>query len=215
MELFFVLLVLLVITRTFGEVAERIGQPALFFVVTTVVGYYAFPLGGRLLKHVKEKALDFSAMLIAALAFSVLAELLGIHFILGAFVAGVFFGQKTIDAITYEGVKNKVSGMTFGFLASVFFASIGLHLQPSALFEVPSVITLLVLFAFVGKLFGAGLAAYGVGLTATESVAVGIGMGARGAVELVIADTALGCLPRQRTDHQSWITCYRRWSLWP
>ena len=168
-----------------------LAKATLFFAVTIVIGYYAFPWGGRLLKHVKEKELDFSALLIVALAFSVLAEWLALHFILGAFVAGVFFGRKTIDATTYEGVKNKMSGMTFGFLAPVFFASIGLHLHMSALLEIPVFITFLVLFAFAGKLLGAGIAAYGVGLTATESVAVGIGMSARGAVELVIADIAL------------------------
>jgi Kef-type K+ transport system membrane component KefB len=47
------------------------------------------------------------------------------------------------------------------------------------------------LAAFVGKFVGAGLAARWVGLTRQEAAAVGAGMSARGAVELVIADIAL------------------------
>ena len=162
-----------------------------FFIVTLVVGFFAFPWGGKLLKQVKEKELDFSAMLIAALAFSVLAEMLGLHFILGSFVAGVFFGRKTIDDQTYESVRSKVSGITFGFLAPIFFASIGLNLKLSALTEIPLFLFLLIATAFLGKFLGAGVAAYASGLSRTEAAAVGVGMSARGAVELVLAGIAL------------------------
>lgn len=162
-----------------------------FFVVTLVIGFFAFPWGGKLLKQVKEKELDFSAMLIAALAFSVLAEFLGLHFILGSFVAGVFFGRKTIDEQTYERVRSKVSGITFGFLAPIFFASIGLNLKLGAFTEIPLFLLLLLVAAFLGKFVGAGLAAYASGLSRTEAAAVGVGMSARGAVELVLAGIAL------------------------
>ena len=162
-----------------------------FFLVTLVIGGFAFPWGGKFLKKVKEKELDFSAMLIAALAFAVLAEMLELHFILGAFVAGVFFGRKTVDEQTYESVKSKVSGITFGFLAPIFFASIGLNLSLGAFSEIPVFLILLIGAAFLGKFIGAGLSAYAFGLTATDAAAVGVGMSARGAVELVIADIAL------------------------
>lgn len=171
--------------------AALAGKIVIFFAVTAVIGFYAFPWGGKFLKHVKEKELDFSAMLIAALAFAVLAEALDLHFILGSFVAGVFFGRKTIDDQTYDGVRSKVSGMTFGFLAPIFFASIGLNLSLQAFTEIPAFLLLLVVTAFLGKLIGAGVAAYAFGLNRTEAAAVGIGMSARGAVELVIADIAL------------------------
>ena len=167
------------------------GKIVLFFAVTVVIGFFAFPWGGKLLKHVREKELDFSAMLIAALAFSVLAEALGLHFILGAFVAGVFFGRKTIDEQTYENVRSKVSGVTFGFLAPIFFASIGLNLSLSAFTEIPLFLFLLLVAAFLGKFIGAGFSAYVAGLSRTESAAVGVGMSARGAVELVLAEIAL------------------------
>lgn len=162
-----------------------------FFAVTVVVGFYAFPWGGKFLRQVKEKELDFSAMLIAGFAFAVLAEALGLHFILGSFVAGVFFGRKTVDARTYDSVRSKVSGTTFGFLAPIFFASIGLNLSLGAFTEIPLFLVLLIVMAFLGKLIGAGFAARAFGLPRGEAMAVGIGMSARGAVELVIADIAL------------------------
>lgn len=162
-----------------------------FFAITAVAGFYVFPRGGKLLKHLKEKELEFSAILVAGLAFAVLAEALDLHFIMGAFVAGVFFGRTTIDQGTYESVRSKVSGMTFGFLAPIFFASIGLHLNVDAFIEVPFFLVTLIIAAFAGKFLGSGLAAYIYGLPRTDAMAVGIGMSARGAVELVVANIAL------------------------
>ncbi len=162
----------------------------LFFAITVPVGYFIWPWGGQFMKNLKERELEFSAMLVGALAFSVLAELLGLHFILGAFVAGVFFGRSTIDDYSYEDVRNKVSGLTFGFLAPVFFASVGLNLNLSALSAIPGFLVILILAAFLGKLIGAGLAAYSCGHSKNESAVVGVGMSARGAVEIIIADIA-------------------------
>lgn len=163
----------------------------LFFAVTVLLGFLFFPWAGRLLTKFREKELDFSAMLIAALAYAVLAEMLELHFILGSFTAGLFFGGKNVDAMSYELVRSKVSAVTFGFLAPIFFASIGLNLSLGALFEIPLFLFWLIMAAFLGKFFGAGLCAYAVGLSRSDAAVVGVGMSARGAVELVIADIAL------------------------
>jgi Kef-type K+ transport system membrane component KefB len=162
-----------------------------FFVITITVGVFVFPLGGRFMRSVKQKELEFSALLVAALAFSVLAELLDLHFIVGAFMAGLFFGRKTIDEPAYDDVRNKTSAMTFGFLAPIFFASVGLQLDFAAVFVVPAFVAWLLIVAFLGKFIGAGVAARWVGLTRRDAAAVGVGMSARGAIELVIADIAL------------------------
>ena len=174
-----------------GEVAILGWKIIIFFGVTAFVGFVIYPRGGRLLKHVKEKELEISAVLIAALAFSVFADWLGLHFILGAFVAGAYFGRKTVDKRTYEDVRSKISAMTFGFLAPIFFASVGLNLDLSAVSEIPLFLGLLLIAAFAGKFLGAGGMAMASGMERGESAAVGIGMSARGAVELVIADIAL------------------------
>ena len=162
-----------------------------FFAVTIAVGIFVFPFGGKFMRSVKQKELEFSTLLVAALAFSVLAEVLDLHFIVGAFMAGLFFGPKTIGEASYDDVRNKTSAMTFGFLAPIFFASVGLHMDFSAVFEVPAFVVWLLIAAFAGKLLGAGVVALAIGLTRQEAAAVGVGMSARGAVELVIADIAL------------------------
>ncbi len=172
----------------FALLADKI---LLFFAVTAVVGLLVFPLGGRFIRHLRVHELELSAMLVAAFAFAVLAEALGLHFILGAFVAGLYFGRSTIDAQSYERVHNTVSAMTFGFLAPIFFASIGFALDFASVIEVPLFLVLLIIFAFAGKIAGSGVAARGFGFSRNEAFAIGIGMSPRGAVELVIAGIAL------------------------
>ncbi len=162
-----------------------------FFAITTAIGVYVFPLGGRFMRRIKQREFEFSALLVGALAFSVLAELLDLHFIVGAFMAGLFFGRKTIDEPAYDDVRSKTSAMTFGFLAPIFFASVGLNLDFSAVLVVPAFVAWLLVAAFAGKFIGAGVAAHWIGFTRQEAAAVGAGMSARGAVELVIADIAL------------------------
>ncbi|MCW8914754.1 MAG: cation:proton antiporter [Magnetovibrio sp.] len=162
-----------------------------FFAITILIGVYGFPKGAVLLKYIKEKEFDFSLILIAAFAFAVLAEVMGLHFILGPFVAGMFVGRRVLDKATYTAVKSKISATTLGFLAPVFFASVGLNLEISAFTEVPAFLGLLIVAAFVGKIVGAGAMARAANFNNRDSLAVGVGMSARGAVELVIADIAL------------------------
>jgi Kef-type K+ transport system membrane component KefB len=174
-----------------AEFALLSGKIILFFIITTIIGLFIFPWGGRLMHHLKAHELEISAVLVGAFAFAVLAEVLGLHFIVGAFVAGLYFGQKTIDMKSYERVRDAISAMTFGFLAPIFFASIGFNIEFTAVIEAPWFLGLLILCAFAGKVVGAGAAARGLGFSRNDSAAIGIGMSPRGAVELVIAGIAL------------------------
>lgn len=167
------------------------GEALIFFVIAILAGKTLFPLGGRLLKSLRSDEIDFTALLVVAFAFALLAELLELHFILGAFLAGLFFVNRTIDPPAYEAVKARVSGITIGFLAPIFFASIGMHFDITSAIATPLFVILLIVTAFLCKLIGAGIPALLLGFSFRESSAVGVGMSARGAVELIIADIAL------------------------
>ncbi len=174
-----------------ADIALMVGKVVLFFAFTGLVGLYVFPWGGRFMHLLKAQELEISAVLVGAFFFAVLAEFLDMHFIVGAFVAGLYFGQKTIDLKSYKRIKNAISAMTFGFLAPIFFAAIGFNLDFSALTEAPVFVTLLILIAFLGKIVGAGGAARLFGFSRRDAVNIGVGMSPRGAVELVIAGIAL------------------------
>ena len=173
------------------EIAVLIGKVSAFFAITWFIGMFVFPFGGRFMHMLQAQELEVSAVLVGAFFFAVLAELLSMHFIVGAFMAGLYFGKDTIDEKVYERVKDSVSAMTFGFLAPIFFASIGFHLNFSALMQVPMFVALLIGMAFLGKILGAGGAAKLYGFNNRDSMNIGIGMSPRGAVELVIAGIAL------------------------
>jgi len=168
-----------------------LGKVLLFFAITVPVGLFVFPVIGRYLKYARIPEVDFSMLLIEALAYAVLAEMLGLHFIMGAFMAGMFFHPGVVDRDVYERVEEQVSGITSGFLAPIFFMSVGFNLDLSALGSIPGFVVLLIVVALLSKLIGAGIPARLTGLDTQESVHVGVAMSGRGAVELVLAGVAL------------------------
>lgn len=174
------------------DIGVILGQIMLFFISVVIVGHFLLPRIGKLIyKYIKIDELEFSFLVIVALGFAVFAELLHVHFILGAFAAGLFFGRRTINEKVYQDVNKKISAISTGFFAPLFFASIGLHLDLSAITTVPVFLSLLIFVAFITKLVGASIPAYMIGLSKRNALAVGIAMSARGAVELIVADIAL------------------------
>ena len=167
------------------------GQIILFMAIVTAIGLYILPRLERVFHRSMSEEFEFSILLVVAFGFAVLAEALHMHFILGAFAAGLFFTKRTMDTDVFKGVQSRISGITTGFLAPVFFASIGLHLDVAAFTSIPLFLVVLIVAAVLCKLIGAGLPAYWIGLSRKDSLIVGVGMSGRGAVELIIADIAL------------------------
>jgi len=173
-------------------VAILMGKIGLFFLITIATGLYVLPyLLSIVSKRINIEESEVSFLLIVAFSFSVLAEALDLHFILGAFIAGLFFTKRKIKKSVYADVKNKIGGINSGFLAPIFFASIGLSLDLSAIINTPVFVIALIAIASVGKIFGAGVPAKLSGLSTRKSFFIGNAMNARGAVELIIADIAL------------------------
>ena len=131
-------------------------------------------------------AVELSALVIIALAYGLLAELLGMHWVLGAFMAGLFFEPARVGKGVHLEIRLVTTAITAGFLGPLFFASIGVKVDLSVVTGVPLFLLLLIVLAVSSKMLGAGLPALWSGLGRHEALAVGIGMSARGAVELVI-----------------------------
>jgi Kef-type K+ transport system membrane component KefB len=174
-----------------ASLALLAGKILLYFLIAYTIGRYVFPWVGRMLKTFHAQEFEFSALLVAALAYALLAEALGMHFIIGAFFAGLFFIRSTVDKEVYERIREGLNTFTHGLFGPIFFASIGLHLDLRAATDIPLMVILLIAIAFMGKLAGAGLPALWSGFSRREALGIGVGMSARGAVELVIADIAL------------------------
>ncbi len=169
-----------------------LGRPVLFFGIAVPVALYVVPFIDQRLPSAKSAELHFTVGICFGLAMAILSELLGLHFMIGAFVAGLLLSEWTIQSkVILEHMKEKVGGVTLGFLAPIFFVSIGLHLDLSAFSEALWFTISLLAVAIAGKVLGSGLLAKLAGVTWRESIAIGIGMNGRGAVELVVASVAL------------------------
>ncbi|MCF8882063.1 cation:proton antiporter [Erythrobacter sp. SN021] len=192
-----VLLALLVGAITMGSVPGIeamiwvVGKAALFFLIAGTTGYFAASRIADFVARLRVPASEFSALLLLALAFSGLAEMLGLDFILGPFVAGLFFDAKNLGAARFARLKATTSDMTLGLFAPLFFVSIGIRADFAALTVMPGFVISLIVIALLGKVLGAGVPAWLSGLTRKEALGVGIGMSGRGAVELVIVSIAL------------------------
>lgn len=168
-----------------------IGKILLFFAVTVPAGKYLLPMLIKWSNRSRIPAPDFSVLLIMAFGFAFFAEILGMDFILGPFMAGLFFEPDSIGETSYSRVKQSIQTATDGLLAPLFFASIGARIDLSAITAVPLFLAVLLAIAFLGKLIGAGIPARLAGLPARDAAAVGVGLSGRGAVELIIASIAL------------------------
>lgn len=162
-----------------------------FFAIVIILGRNIMPKLAAFVPQILTEETEFSLLLILGLAYALLAELLGLHFILGAFMAALFFTRRLFGSKSYKDVRNKVNAISSGFLAPIFFASIGLHLDLTAIVQIPVFVFLLVALAIFSKLIGAGVTARLLGSSRSEAASIGISMSARGAVELIIAEVAL------------------------
>jgi Kef-type K+ transport system membrane component KefB len=114
-------------------------------------------------------------------------ESIGIHAIFGSFVVGIALGDSIhLSRKTKELIHDFVSNI----FAPLFFVSIGLKVNFIQNFQWQLVLIVLVL-AFIGKTVGCGIGARMSGFTKNESLAIGFGMNARGAMEIILASIAL------------------------
>ncbi len=162
---------------------------AAFFGLTIVVGHFIAPRFTWKLTTKGETAFTFA--LAAAFLMAYLAHLAGLHLIIGAFLAGQFVRKEIVDDNVFHMIGARFTGISYGFLVPIFFASLAFHLHLRFDWMFLYFALALILTATLGKLVGCGLGAALFKYNFWESTVVGLGMNGRGAVELVIAAVIL------------------------
>ena len=127
---------------------------------------------------------------ITMLVFGVATQALGIEAVLGAFVAGVVLNRSRFQQ---HEVVHHIESLTNTFLAPVFFAMAGLRVDLSLLGEGDALAWagVVMVVAIVAKFAGAFVGARLAGQSQRAAVALGAGLNARGALEIVIASVGL------------------------
>jgi len=185
----------------FSLILSMLGQEGevthIGYTISLIIGFGLFMLiiGKRLINRalpwIQTKLSWPGGVLSICLGFCFLGaaftEAIGLHAILGAFIMGIAFGDSVH---LHEKAREIIHQFVTNVFAPLFFVAIGLKVNFIENFDLPLV--LLVLFlAVCCKIFGASLGGYLGGLTKRESLAVGFGLNARGAMEIILGTLAL------------------------
>ncbi|MEJ2625103.1 MAG: cation:proton antiporter [Pseudolabrys sp.] len=161
-------------TLVFMGLSLTVGRRAVFFIIRWVNDTF-----------VSDFAVITAILLIMG-GMAIITDLIGVHTVLGAFVAGILVGESPI--LTRH-IDEQLRGLIIAFFMPVFFGTAGLHADLTILKD-PALLALtigLILIASLGKFGGAFIGGRAGGLTARESLALGTGMNARGSTEVIVA----------------------------
>jgi Kef-type K+ transport system membrane component KefB len=162
---------------------------AAFFGISHFIGMMLYPKFSKYFSSRDAKGFTFA--LIMALLFGVMAEMAGLHIILGAYMAGLFVREGIVSKELFQKINDRFVSITYGFLGPIFFVSLSFHIDFLVLTTHLLPLSILLLAAIVGKLVGSGTGALIGKMNKGEAMVIGAAMNGRGAVELIIASIGL------------------------
>jgi nucleotide-binding universal stress UspA family protein len=173
------------------SIAQSVVGTFVFMVVSLTIGrrlvFYAIRFANDVL--VSEYAV-ITAILVIMSVMALTTHLIGVHSVLGAFVAGILVGESPILT---KHIDEQLRGLITAFFAPVFFGLAGLSADLTILSN-PEILWStvgLILIASIGKFAGAFVGGELGGLTKREGFALACGMNARGSTEVIIASVGL------------------------
>jgi Kef-type K+ transport system membrane component KefB/nucleotide-binding universal stress UspA family protein len=191
----------IIIAITFG-LAEA-GRIDVLSVSKSVLGTAAFliaslTIGRRLVffairwanDHFESDFPVITTILVIMGAMALTTHFIGVHTVLGAFVAGVLIGESPILS---KHIDEQLRGLIIAFFMPVFFGIAGLSADLTILKDPELALMALGLIAIAsfGKFAGAFIGGEIGGLTRRESLALACGMNARGSTEVIVATIGL------------------------
>ena len=177
-----------------------------FYIILMAVGYVILMLKviqpflkrlGDIYSHQDTLSKPVVAIFFVTLLISsYLTEIIGIHALFGAFLAGVIMPQN----LHFRNVFiEKVEDVSLVLLLPLFFVFTGLRTQIGLLNDIHlwEICALIIAVAVVGKFFGSAIAAKFVGQSWKDSLMIGALMNTRGLMELIVLNIGfdLGILP--------------------
>ena len=178
---------------------EIVMGPLLVSVFGTIAFLiFSFTVGRRWVARIIRWTNDYftiempviSVILVIMILLALLTDFIGVHTVLGAFVAGIMIGQSPILT---QHIEEQLRGLIVALFMPVFFGVAGLSIDLRVLGD-PHLLglTLLVIgIASVGKLGGCYVGSRLARMNHPEALAVGFGMNARGSTEVILATIGL------------------------
>lgn len=169
----------------------------LFFIFAIIVGVLLHKVFAWWFDHDSRGGLQRYSIISFAFALImafVSEEFFGVADITGSFVAGLIISGTSQCAY----VTKRIGTLSYLLISPVFFASIGLKLEPFNFSgSVLLLILLLCVIALLSKVVGCGLGALLCHYSKSQAMRIGCGMVSRGEVALIVANKgmALGIFP--------------------
>jgi Kef-type K+ transport system membrane component KefB len=176
---------------------QNTNHVSLGYTILYIVGFGLFMLTigrivlNRILPWVQTKLSWPGGVLAMCLGLCLLCaaftESINIHAILGAFIAGIAIGDSVH---LREQAREIIHQFVTNFFAPLFFVSIGLKVNFIENFDW-LMVTVVMVLAYFGKVIGASIGARMGGMNKRQSLAIGFGLNARGAMEIILGTLAL------------------------
>jgi Kef-type K+ transport system membrane component KefB/Trk K+ transport system NAD-binding subunit len=171
------------------NIAVTLGKVVGFFGLSVLIGRFVYP---RLtLPFRAEGGKGFTFVLLTAIAMGLFAEAIGLHMILGAYLAGLFFEKKVAHPNLVRVVMDRAYGIAYSFLGPIFFISLGFSITFDISASGVAFLGLLTTVVVVGQIVSAGGMALQMGLPVREALTVGVGMCGRAELAFILASLAL------------------------
>ena len=165
-----------------GSLTSQLLPIGVFLVMGLPILYWALPWLLRTTRRIGGEEAGLVITVGLTLTVGWIASQCGLEALIGAFFAGLFFGNTPAAHDLEREVEPVVR-----LLAPVFFVSIGLSIVPAEMLAALGFAVVLTLVGILTKLAGCGLPAWLGGLSWRESGIVGSGMVPRGEVGLIVA----------------------------
>ena len=171
------------------DVVYTVALVVAFFGIALFIGYRVYPLVGKFFVHPGARGFTFA--LVMGLLIAGIGQVMGLHFIIGAYLAGLFVREEFVGG-AFRDLNRRFQTLSHGFLGPIFIVSVAFHVS-FGVFETHTLFLIaLIIAAIAGKVIGAGGGAYLTGLGKREALTIGIGMNGRGTVELILAMVIVG-----------------------
>jgi len=172
-----------------GPILRTVLLTAAFIVGAFTLGRILVSRAIRASRRLRVPFGELSAMLMLVFAFAALTQWIGVHLVLGAFVAAILIGSEPdLDPDSVTAVRH----LGMGLFVPFFFAYTGIKVDLTTLHgSALGFAAAAVVVACVSKIVGGWAGTRLGGLPHWEALAVGFGLNARGAMELVIAAIGL------------------------
>lgn len=145
----------------FGELGISVVQIIVYLIGIAFLAFAVYKINRwfpQRLEHFFAKAKTreavFGIFIVVAIMLSLIADFMGLHFIIGTFFAGLIFSEKILGKKEADRTYGIMSKITFGFFAPLFFAIMGMKFSGQSLENFIPLLALLIIFGIMGKTLG-------------------------------------------------------------